>query len=211
MKNLDFIYNRHSVRKFTQDDIPMEDLKKILEASTYCCSAKNAQNWHFVIIKNQDKANQLAKAIEEKNTEIANQLQDEKQKIAFKKFVRFATFFKDAPITILVYCSSYVPTGLKEMNILEGYEEELKHIVEMSPQMQNIGALIQSLLLAATEIGYGASWITSGNYASKEISNVIDFKKEGYSLAAIVPIGVPQPPIKSPGRKPIEDVISIIE
>lgn len=211
MKNLDFIYNRHSVRKFTQDDIPMEDLKKILEASTYCCSAKNDQNWHFVVIKNKDKSEQLAKAIEEKNTEIANRLQNEKQKASFKKFVRFATFFRDAPITILVYSSSYIPTGFKEMNTLEGYDEELKHIIEMSPQMQNIGALIQNLLLAATELGYGGCWITSGNYAAKEISNIIDFKKEGYSLAAIVPIGVVQPPIKSPSRKSIEDVMSIIE
>ena len=211
MKNLDFIYNRHSVRKFTEDDVPMEDLKKILEAATYCASAKNVQNWHFVIVKNKEKIEEMAKAIEQKNASIASKLQYEQNKIAFTKFVRFATLFRNAPVTILVYASSFAPTGLEELKETGNYKEEINHILSMSPQMQSIGALIQNLLLSATELGYGACWMTSGNYAAKEISDVIEFKKEGFSLAAIVPIGTPQLPIKSPGRKPIEEVISVIE
>lgn len=211
MKNLDFIYNRHSVRKFIEDDIPMEDLNKILEAATYCASAKNVQNWHFVIVRNKQKTEEMANAIEQKNASIAIKLQDEHTKISFTKFVRFATLFRNAPVTILVYASSFTPTGLEELKEVGEYEEEINHILQMSPQMQSIGALIQNLLLAATELGYGGCWMTSGNYAAKEISDVIDFKKEGFSLAAIVPIGVPVLPIKSPGRKLVEKVISVIE
>lgn len=210
MKNIDFIYNRHSVRKFKEQDIPMEDLIEILRAATYCASAKNVQNWHFVVVKNKEKIETLAKAIEEKNSEIANKL-DETMKKSFTKFLRFATFFKNAPVTILVYASSYTPTGLEELKEISGYEQEINHLLQMSPQMQNIGALIQNLSLAATEMGYGSCWMTSGNYAAKEISDIVEFTKEGFSLAAIVPIGVPEPPIKSPGRKQIEDVMSIIE
>lgn len=211
MGNLDFVYNRHSVRKFSQQDVPMKDLKKMLEASTYCASAKNVQNWHFVVIKNKELIENIAKTIEQKNSEIANQLKDESQKLAFTKFVRFATFFRNAPVAILVYASSYTPTGLEELKSVNGYEEEINHILEMSPQMQSIGALIENLLLAATEMGYGACWMTSGNYAAKEISSTINFEKKGFSLAAIVPIGVPNSPIKSPGRKPVDEVMSVIE
>lgn len=211
MNNLDFIYNRHSVRKFTDQEIPMEDITKILEASTYCPSAKNVQNWHFVVVKNKQKIEEIAKSIEKKNSEIADKLDDENKKAAFTKFVRFATLFRNAPTVILVYASSYTPTGLDELQEAIGYEQEINHIIGMSPQMQSIGALIENLTLAATAMGYGTCWMTSGNYAAREISEVVQFTNNDFSLAAIVPIGVPNLPIKSPGRKPIEEVISIIE
>ena len=34
MANLDFIYNRKSIRKFKPDPIPREDLDQMLEAAT---------------------------------------------------------------------------------------------------------------------------------------------------------------------------------
>lgn len=211
MNKLDFIYNRHSVRKFTDEEVNMDDLMKILEASTYCPSAKNVQNWHFVVVKNKDKIKQMAKAIENKNKLIADKLTNEDQKSNFTNFLRFATVFQNAPVVILVYASSYKPNGLDELKESDEFQEEIEIITEMSPQMQSIGALIENLSLAATAMGYGTCWMTSGNYAAKEITNVIKFKKEGFSLAAIVPIGVPSLPIKSPRRKPVEEVLSIIE
>ncbi|GKX28279.1 nitroreductase [Vallitalea longa] len=211
MNKLDFIYNRHSVRKFTDEKVDMEDLKNILDASTHCPSAKNVQNWHFVIVKNIAKIKEMAKAIENKNKLIADKLQDEQQKVSFTKFVRFATLFQNAPVVILVYASSYKPNGLDELREANVSEQEIYNLIDMSPQMQSIGALIENLSLAATAMGYGTCWMTSGNYAAKEISDAIDFQKEGFSLAAIVPIGVPSLPIKSPRRKPVEEVLSIIE
>ncbi|MCT4685788.1 nitroreductase family protein [Vallitalea sp.] len=211
MNNLNFIYNRHSVRKFTNQEIPMEDIMKILEASTYCPSAKNAQNWHFVVVKNTQKIEEIAKSIENKNSEIADKLHDESKKASFTKFIRFATLFRNAPAVILVYASSYTPNGLDELQEAGGYEQEINHIISMSPQMQSIGALIENLTLASAAMGYGTCWMTSGNYAAREISEVVQFNNNDFSLAAIVPIGVPNLPIKSPSRKSIEEVISIIE
>lgn len=210
MNNIEFMYNRHSVRKYTNEEVTLEDIKKILEAATQCASAKNTQNWHFVIVKNSEKVKAIAKAIEDKNAQIASELEEGSMKDSFTKFVRFATVFKNAPITVLVYTSDYEPTGLTELKELVGYEKDLKHIIKMSPQMQSMGALIQSMLLVATELGYGGCWITSGNYAATEISEVVNFKENGFSLAAIVPIGVPQLPIKSPKRKGIDEVITVI-
>lgn len=211
MNKLDFIYDRHSVRKFTEEKIDMEDLMKILEASTHCPSAKNVQNWHFVVVKDKDKIKEMAKAVEDKNKLIADKLQDEQQKAGFTKFVRFATLFQNAPVVILVYASSYKPNGLDELRQANGFQQEINHLIEMSPKMQSIGALIENLSLAATAMGYGTCWMTSGNYAAEEVTNVVNFKKEGFSLAAIVPIGVPSLPIKSPGRKPVEEVVTIVE
>ena len=44
MEALDFIYKRHSVRKFKEGDVPNEDIRKIINAATYAPSGKNRQN-----------------------------------------------------------------------------------------------------------------------------------------------------------------------
>ena len=58
--------------------------------------------------------------------------------------------------------------------------------------MQSLGAAIQTLTLAATELGYGTCWMTSANYAAPEITEYLAFQKTDYFLSAIVPIGIPE-------------------
>lgn len=41
MSNLEFIYNRKSIRKFKENKIPKEDIVKLLEAATQAPSPKN--------------------------------------------------------------------------------------------------------------------------------------------------------------------------
>lgn len=47
------IYNRTSIRKFKQEPLKQEEIKKILEAGFSAPSAKNAQPWQFIVV--QDK------------------------------------------------------------------------------------------------------------------------------------------------------------
>lgn len=57
---------RSSVRKFSDDPVSDADIKKMLKAATLAPSGKNMQNWHFVIVKNKDKINELADIIAKK-------------------------------------------------------------------------------------------------------------------------------------------------
>lgn len=211
LDRLEFIYNRHSVRKFKDQDIPMEDIRQIIHAATYAPSGKNSQNWHFVVIRNKEKLHQIAEIIEKKNAELAQQLQDEEKQKSFIKFSRFATFFKNAPVVILVYAGPYMPTGLDVLEEIGAPKEEIEDLCRPNPGIQSVGAAIENLLLAASALGYGGCWMTSPNYAAKEISDFIGFQKEGYYYVAMVPLGVPEGEIKSPPRKDIEEVMTIIE
>ena len=60
MANLDFIYNRKSVRQFKDTPIPKEDIVELLKAGTYAPSPKHQQNWHFVVLQNRDIINKMA-------------------------------------------------------------------------------------------------------------------------------------------------------
>ena len=62
------------------------------------------------------------------------------------------------------------------------------------------------------EMGYGTTMMTSQNWAHKEIeqlvSEEIGFSRENWFLAAMMPIGVPDGELKSPGRKSMEEIVT---
>lgn len=206
------IAERQSVRKFKNENIPTADLKKILQAAGQAPSAKNIQNWHFLVVTNSEKIAALADAVEKKNHSLATQVQDEKLKNSFTKFLRFGTFFKHAPAVIFAYAKDkYEPTGLPVLQTIGADENAIESLIATRPAMQSLGAAIYALTLAATELGYGTCWMTSANYAATEISELLDFKKEDYFLAAVIPIGIPEGEQKSPSRKPLEEIATFVK
>lgn len=210
MEKLDFIYKRHSVRKFKDIPIPREDIERILEAAINAPSGKNAQNWYFVVVTNKEKIEGVAHEIEKKNTFLCEKIKDEKEKAKFGKFLKFSTFFRNAPALILVYATDYPITGLNVIKEMAN-PEETASLLKPDPGIQNIGAAMENLLLAAAALGYGTCWMTSQNYASREITEYLGFDKEGYFLAAITPLGIPEVEPKSPERKSFKEVTSFIE
>lgn len=53
MEIFEAIRGRRSIRKFEDKDIPMQDLKKILEAGVWAPSGSNIQPWEFILVKNK--------------------------------------------------------------------------------------------------------------------------------------------------------------
>lgn len=47
------VEKRRAIRKYKQDNIPDEDLKKILNAARLAPSANNSQPWTFIVVKDQ--------------------------------------------------------------------------------------------------------------------------------------------------------------
>ena len=52
---LDIIYTTRAIRKFTQQSVPNESIRKILEAATQAPSGGNRQPWRFLVIRDQDQ------------------------------------------------------------------------------------------------------------------------------------------------------------
>ncbi|HER08966.1 MAG TPA: nitroreductase family protein [Bacteroides sp.] len=53
MDELEYIFNRRSIRKFTDRKIDDALIGKLLEAAMYAPSAVNSQPWHFVVVDNR--------------------------------------------------------------------------------------------------------------------------------------------------------------
>ncbi|QDR79416.1 nitroreductase family protein [Sporomusa termitida] len=207
----DFIYQRHSVRQFTGEQIPEETIKELIKAAVQAPSGKNQQNWHFVVVTDKSKIAEIARLVEAKNAELSTYLKDEAKIKAFRGTVGYHTVFKGAPVLILVYAGPY--ETIADMLLADGMmpASETEQYARANPGIQNIAAAMENLLLAAASSGYGTCWMTGPTYAAEEITRYVGFAKDGYHLAAMTPLGVPaNDKITATPRKPVEDVMTIL-
>jgi len=55
------IFNRRSIRKYTEKPVPEELIEKILRAGMAAPSAGNEQPWHFIVINDKSILNEIPK------------------------------------------------------------------------------------------------------------------------------------------------------
>lgn len=212
MANLDFIYNRQSIRKFKDTPVPKEDIIELLKAATFAPSAKHQQNWHFVVLQNKDMINEMADIVTKSHEKIGELAKTEKDKKIHMSVINYYTCFKNAPVVVLVYGCEYKMIEYKILKENDAPKEILDTLVSPQSGAQSIGAAVENFLLAATEMGYGACYMTGPTHAKAELEELIGFEKTGFELMSMIALGVSEDdtPAKPP-RKPLEDVITFID
>lgn len=212
MTNLDFIYNRKSIRQFKDIPVKREDILEIIKAGTYAPSPKHQQNWHFVILQNKEVIDEVANIVTKSHERIGQLAKNEKDFKRHMSVINYYTCFKDAPVVILVYGSEYKMIEYKILKENNAPNEILDVLLSPQSAAQGIGAAVENILLAATEMGYGTCYMTGPTHAKSEIERLINFNKEGYELMSMVALGVPEENTpKQPPRKPLEEVITFID
>jgi len=53
---------RHSVREYRGTPVPEESLRRVLEAARLAPSSSNRQMWRFIVVKDEERRNDLARA-----------------------------------------------------------------------------------------------------------------------------------------------------
>jgi nitroreductase len=208
---LEFIYRRRSVRKFKDETVPDEVIRQLIDAAIHAPSGKNLQNWHFVVVRNKTIIHELAVLVEKKHESLLQFIPDEEKKKAFKGSVGYHTIFKNAPTVVLVYAGPYPATADDLVAGAGLTQQEIDTMKQTKPGVQNIAAAMQNLHLAASALGYGTCWMTGPTYAGPEISQRVGFNREGFVLAALTPLGIPAGGGASPPRKPLAEVLTIID
>lgn len=211
MSDLEFIYKRKSIRQFKEEEVPKEDILKLLDAASHAPSPKHQQNWHFVVLQNREMINKMADLVAKRHEEIGNQAKVEKEYKQFMSVMSYYTCFKDAPVVIMVYGTPYRMIEEKILKDNAIGEEIIAEIKSTQSGAQAIGAAVENLLLAATDMGYGTCYLTGPSHAKKEIEALIGFNKEGYTLMSMVALGVPAENTPTqPPRKPLEEIVTFI-
>ncbi len=170
MEVLEAISRRRSIRRFKDTPVPRELLEKLLAAAVQAPSAKNRQPWRFVVLEGaaKDKLSRLMLQRAE-----SRKAQGEET----GSCVQSARIIAQAPATIVVF------NAVKEHDGLI-----FDHVSYNAPDIQSIGGMIQTMLLAAEDLGLGTLWIADILYAYTLIREWLGRREE---LVAAVTVGYP--------------------
>ena len=62
MALIDLMYKRRSTRKFSDEEIPKEDLELILESALLAPTAMNRKPCEFIVVSNKETLNELSES-----------------------------------------------------------------------------------------------------------------------------------------------------
>lgn len=205
----DAIRERKSIRRFKQTPVPDEDIKKILDAGRWAPSANNTQPWSFAVIKDKSLLREMANAVRDMIDRMTPFAESEKQAQRLAAYKgNYYTFFENAPVVIAVFMEGY-DAGTDRLLAKMGHSpEDIKRLRPL-PGLQSVAAAVQNILLAVHALGYGTCWMTGPLVAQDAFGKLLGYGK-GKSIAALLPVGVPDedPPVRP--RKPLDDLTRTI-
>ena len=196
---------RTSIRQFTEETIPVEDLKEMIRLGGTAPSINNSQPWKFHVITNKEVLANMADVVAKKIGSLPEN--ESRMSNDIKKQTEwFATFFKYAPALIAVTISNY------ESVLEKGVSLDHKKINEIRkhPDIQSAGAAVQNILLAAVDMGYGACWMSAPTMAAAELDEMIQ-TEDDYEAFAFIAVGVPKQDKEPKAKKPVEEIFKLID
>lgn len=188
----DLAHSRRSIRKYEEKDIPLSEIKELIQAATTAPSACNSQCWKFVAIKDKDVIGKIAEAVGSKFDEMLSFHQGILPENYIESKKKAVTFFTKAPVVIAVFMTSWEYFDPMVVSILEKQDYSNQDLSSLFgyPDILSIGAAVQNLLLAAHEKGYGACWMNDPVLAKEEIREILGLSAE-HIFMSLIPIGFP--------------------
>lgn len=179
MNTLEAIAGRRSIRRFRKDPLPREVVEQILAAAVQAPSAKNVQPWRFVVLEG------------ERNDRLADMMLDAAQDLKAKgigigSLEWTARAMLGAPLTVVVFNMAPPP------DVPEEAHGDWHWVM-----VQSTGAAIQSMLLAAHDLGIGSLWICDILFAAREVREWLGRPDE--HIVAAVTLGYAD---EAPGPRP---------
>ena len=180
---MQIIYERRSVRRFTDEPVSEEDLKYILEAGRWAPSGENSQGWRFIVIKDKKIIEKLGEisgngsarrftgefVSKRLHSRFVGLKDEEKKKAAFEKLMsgNVSRFVATAPVIIAV-------AGKMDVWDL---------------QIDNAAA-IENMLIMISALGLGATWVIAPCTDIRDELEVDElWGAQDHKLISIIPIG----------------------
>jgi len=206
------IKSRRSIRKWRQDEVPDELLKKAVELATWAPNGGNYQGWFFIAVKNREIIRKMADAVQSVSDKIALQPEAVSWQEDMNRYRKNASFFRNAPVCIGVFSGAYQSPMDKVLVAREPFDPEAKEILgfrRFAPTaIQSASAAAATMLLTLHQMGLGAIWLASPLLAKKEIEVILNIPAE-MGLVCLIAVGYPdESPQKD--RKPVEQALEFI-
>lgn len=194
---IDVINNRRSVRTFSDQMVSDEDLKTILTAANKAPSAHNQQSWKFIVIKGKKKE-QLVELVSARANDFPKRT---------SVLLRLASrSIASAPLVIAVAnTGELIEHGTHLFQIDKIKAQDFFRTMEI----QSSAAAVENLLLAVSGLGLGAVWLGILFLIKDDVLTMLEEPKGEFM--AVIPVGYPAKTQTAPNKRPLENVVKILE
>jgi nitroreductase len=195
--------NRRSTRRFRDEGIPRDTLKKIVGFGTLAPNAGNQQTWRFIVVDETGKLLEMKKIVDSVIKKVTG------EDIPAGKLT-FQNLFAGAPAAIVAIMKPY-ESGTDRF-LKEQYPDRYRIRQEkVNPSLQSISSAITQMLLAAHGMGIGTCWMTGPLTARPELEEFFAISPPE-EIAAIIALGYAAKPSRgAPKRKPVDEVLSFLD
>jgi len=198
------IEERFTCRKYTNSGISQNDMDKIIHSAIFAPSAKNRQPWRFYILSDEQKNYISDKML---NWDNPYNLQTSVKKSG--------EIIKEVGNIILIYAEKWDENQIDRIKepekLLNGEDTDCMVVMHdyyfgrILADILSIGASVEHMILQATELGLGTTWICDVTYIEDTISEYLEI--ENLQLICGLAIGYCNENRKKTDRKSKEEII----
>ncbi len=188
------IHTQRAIRRFTDEPVSDEAIRRILEAAIRAPSGRNTQPWRFIVIRDTATKRRVGdyyrRACEEAG--IGQEPIPGLSKKVNDSVTHLAYHMGDAPVLVLACYEHLSGDTVGPSTLLTG---------------SSIYPAVQNLLLAARALGLGTSLTTVHSMFEEEIKDLLGIPSN-VQTAALIPLGYPSPEERFGGsrRRPVDEV-----
>ncbi len=198
------IKERRSIRRYTDEPVPVALVRKVIEAGTWAPSAKNGQQWRFTVLTGASK-DALVGVMDADLTVKAETYGAE----MMGSSPASCRIMQESPVLVMVWNATGRVRGNRVAEAVRQLERMVSNARELghNAEIQSVAAAIQNMLLMAHSLGLGSLWINNIYYALDALEEYLD---KPWELVAAVALGWPteQEQHKAPPNKLTVDEVA---
>lgn len=196
---LEGIATTRAIRRYTAEDIPLEDLNAILWHASRAPSGSNRQGFRFIVLRSSEKAIRAkhligeafragwsAKVSTDGYTRGSGAVEDSPKSRQARAMQHFVDHFEDVPVVVLVCL--------------------VRHRAPDPYEGASVYPACQNLLLAARALGYGGVLTMWHHAVERELKELLEIPDE-VALSACVTLGRPVGSHGPVRRRPITELV----
>ncbi len=195
MNTFEAIYSRRALKHYDSNEVmPEEDLRKLLEAAVQSPTSFNIQHWRFVVVRDQELRRQIRKAGNDQAqiTDASVLIVMTADVLAWKKEPQ--RYWRDAP-----------PEVAKMLVDWMGPFHEGREWLQRDEAMRSIGMASQTIMLAAKALGYDSCPMIG--FDLDKVAELIRLPAD-HVIGPMIAVGkATKPAWPKPGQLPLEEVV----
>lgn len=184
---------RRSLRRYTDQAIPSQLLRELLEVAAWAPSAHNRQPWRFAVLSSPEAKIGLARAMNDRLRQdlTADGVAEESiEKDVARSYSRIT-----GAGALVCLCLS--------MADMDTYPDPRRQAYEWQMAVQSVAMAGQNLLLAAHTSGLGACWMCAPLFCPDTVRAALDLPSD-WEPQALITLGYPAE-TRSKDRIPVEE------